>query len=131
MSDFIYNIKDTTAMYLSLHSYSQLILTPWGWTKDLPDDYPDLEKRGLHAKAAIKANSGKIYNVGSSTRVLCMFFDEFLKMNPKICNLIPEIQILLRGVVMIGPIRWVLNMPTPLSSETQAIRDSCFQKKKS
>ena len=26
-------------MYNNVHSYSQLILLPWGWTYDTPDDY--------------------------------------------------------------------------------------------
>ncbi|KAI1285365.1 Carboxypeptidase B [Halotydeus destructor] len=57
-------------MYLSFHSYSQLVLTPWGWTEDLPEAYPDLERRGLDAAAALAVRYATEYKVGSSTRVL-------------------------------------------------------------
>jgi len=29
-------------IYLAIHSYSQVWLTPWGWTSDLPPNYSDL-----------------------------------------------------------------------------------------
>lgn len=46
MAEYIMRIKDRTAMFLSFHSYSQLVLTPWGWTEDLPEAYADMERRG-------------------------------------------------------------------------------------
>jgi murein tripeptide amidase MpaA len=70
MSDYIMRIKDRTAMYLSLHSYSQLVLTPWGYTKELPPAYPDMEKRALSGTKALAAKYGTAYRVGSSTNVL-------------------------------------------------------------
>lgn len=57
-------------MYLSLHSYSQLFLTPWGWTKELPKDYPDMERAAKSAAQALNSKFGTNYTVGSSTNVL-------------------------------------------------------------
>lgn len=70
MSDYILSVKDRVLMYLSLHSYSQLILTPWGWTKDLPKDYPDMERVAKSAAQALNSKYGTNYTVGSSTNVL-------------------------------------------------------------
>jgi len=70
MSDYILKHKNRIVAYITLHSYSQLILTPWGWTKDLPDAYTDMEKVALSAARALKSLYGTEYTVGSSTRVL-------------------------------------------------------------
>lgn len=42
--DAILSIAERTKVYLSYHSYSQVWLTPWGYTVDLPEDYPLLVK---------------------------------------------------------------------------------------
>lgn len=59
MSNYILSVKERMAMYLSLHSYSQLFLTPWGWTKDLPKEYPDMERVAKSAAAALKSKYGE------------------------------------------------------------------------
>lgn len=41
VSDFIDMHKDTIKAFIDFHSYSQLWMTPWGYTKDLPADYAD------------------------------------------------------------------------------------------
>ena len=38
IADFLYSHKDSIKLYLSLHSYSQLWLTPWGYTDQPPND---------------------------------------------------------------------------------------------
>jgi len=68
MSDYILKNKDKIFAYISLHSYSQLILTPWGWTKDLPKDYSDMKRVALSAARALKSIHGTEYTVSSSTR---------------------------------------------------------------
>ncbi|KAI1285167.1 Carboxypeptidase B [Halotydeus destructor] len=42
VAEFIMRKKDTLKLYLAVHSYSQLWLTPWGYTDALPDNYRDL-----------------------------------------------------------------------------------------
>ena len=37
--DYLAAMKGQFIMFNTLHSYSQLILLPWSWTKDAPDDY--------------------------------------------------------------------------------------------
>lgn len=41
VADFISMHKCTIKAFIDFHSYSQLWMTPWGYTKDLPADYTD------------------------------------------------------------------------------------------
>ncbi|KAG8226503.1 hypothetical protein J437_LFUL007385 [Ladona fulva] len=52
--------------YITLHSYGQYILYPWGYSSDLPDDWRDLDKLGNEINDAIAAVRGTTYDVGSS-----------------------------------------------------------------
>merc|ERR1712107_698563 len=40
--DYLLQRKGDWIFYNSIHSYSQLILLPWGWSNTLPDDYQEL-----------------------------------------------------------------------------------------
>ena len=42
VSDFINSHKGTIKAFIDFHSFSQLWMTPWGYTKDLPTDYTQL-----------------------------------------------------------------------------------------
>lgn len=58
-------------LYTALHSYSQLILFPWGFSaKKVPEDYADLESVARKASIEIKKTHGKQYRYGSSSNVL-------------------------------------------------------------
>ncbi|XP_055856253.1 zinc carboxypeptidase-like [Episyrphus balteatus] len=51
--------------YISLHSYSQLLMFPYGFTPDHVDNYDDLKAIGEKATKAIKETHGRIYKSGS------------------------------------------------------------------
>jgi len=55
------NIKS----YIALHSFSQLIMFPYGFTPDRVDNYNDLKAIGDKAAESIKQLTGKIYKSGS------------------------------------------------------------------
>ncbi|XP_074598066.1 carboxypeptidase B-like [Brevipalpus obovatus] len=57
-------------VYLTLHSYSQLVLSPWGWTEDLPQDYLELYRVAQLASQSMQKLYGTQYNYGATTRVL-------------------------------------------------------------
>jgi len=42
VANFIHGRRTDIKMYLTLHSYSQLWLTPWGYTADEPNDNDDM-----------------------------------------------------------------------------------------
>jgi len=62
--DFLWEHKDNIKFYNTLHSYSQLVLLPWGWGYEQPDNIDDLEEVGLLGADALKAVHGKTYEVG-------------------------------------------------------------------
>ncbi|VUC29353.1 unnamed protein product [Clonostachys rosea] len=59
--------------YIDWHSYSQLILTPWGWScapEDLPATLPRMREVGEGVAKAILAVDGKEFIVGPACEVL-------------------------------------------------------------
>jgi len=56
--------------YLTIHSYGQMWLYPWGYTSALPADEPDLRNAANTACNALLSKYGTIYRIGSSTNVL-------------------------------------------------------------
>lgn len=65
LSDFLTLNRDKIDVFISLHSYSQLIMFPYGHTEERVDNYEDLKAIGEKAREAIKARHGKDYGVGS------------------------------------------------------------------
>ncbi|KAI9578870.1 zinc carboxypeptidase A 1 [Glossina fuscipes] len=57
--------KEQIRTYIALHSYSQMIMFPYGYSKELAPNYDDLKELGQRASVAIKELSGKIYTSGS------------------------------------------------------------------
>lgn len=56
--------------YIALHSYSQLVMFPYGHTEDPISNYEDHKKIVEKAKIAIEATHGRIYNVGSKNETI-------------------------------------------------------------
>lgn len=69
--DFLLANKDQIKFYNNIHSYSQLILLPWGWGYDLPDNIDDLTRLANLGHDALKAVHGKEYEVGC---IPCMLY---------------------------------------------------------
>jgi len=71
VSNYILQRKGDWIFYNSIHSYSQLVLLPWGFTNDLPDDYQELKTLADKGADALKAVHGKTYEVGC---IPCMLY---------------------------------------------------------
>ncbi|KAM4626803.1 carboxypeptidase O [Discoglossus pictus] len=56
--------------FLTIHSYSQFILTPYGYTKDQPNNYNETFKLAEMAAAAVKKKHGMVYTVGTFADLL-------------------------------------------------------------
>lgn len=59
VSEYIKSISDRCYAYISFHSYSQLLLFPYGHTRDHLENYDDLVKKNFnilkqHRKSFIK-----------------------------------------------------------------------------
>ncbi|KAK0076488.1 hypothetical protein PV326_010731, partial [Microctonus aethiopoides] len=70
LRDFVLANSNTIKVYLTLHSYGQYLLHPWGYTSDLPENEPVLRNVGEAAAKALAAKFGTKYVVGSSTNIL-------------------------------------------------------------
>lgn len=70
LRDVVMNISSTCKFYLTLHSYGNFLLYPWGWTSDLPENWKDLHEIAEAGANAIKQATGTKYTIGSSTNVL-------------------------------------------------------------
>ncbi|XP_011632281.1 zinc carboxypeptidase-like [Pogonomyrmex barbatus] len=65
MSEYIESISDKFYTYISFHSYSQLLMYPYGYTKEHLDNHEDLHAIGLKSVAALKHRYGTDYRVGN------------------------------------------------------------------
>lgn len=70
VSSFIEANKKSIVCYLTMHSYGQLILLPYGYTKNKSSNYDELFQVGQKAANALKAKHGTNYKVGSSADIL-------------------------------------------------------------
>merc|ERR1719391_377088 len=69
--DFILSKKGEWVFYNTLHSYSQLILLPWGYGLPVPDDYDELYALASKGSDALTATHGESYMVGC---IPCMLY---------------------------------------------------------
>ncbi|XP_030376752.1 zinc carboxypeptidase A 1-like [Scaptodrosophila lebanonensis] len=65
LSKYIGSIKDRINLYISLHAYSQLLLYPYGYTNELPDNAADYKKVFDAAIGAISKRYGTNYTGGN------------------------------------------------------------------
>ncbi|KAF7664153.1 hypothetical protein LDENG_00187290 [Lucifuga dentata] len=70
VTDFIGNRSDDFLCFLTIHSYSQLLLVPYGHPNVAAPNYDELMEVGLAAAEAIKKVHRKEYIVGTSPDVL-------------------------------------------------------------
>jgi hypothetical protein len=70
VSDYIMANREVIKSYFDVHSYSQIVLLPWGDTYDHPDDYDELFELGNLLADTIEARYGTRYVVGSVPDVL-------------------------------------------------------------
>ncbi|CAH1795225.1 unnamed protein product [Owenia fusiformis] len=59
-------------LYLNIHSYTQLWLTPWGYNPNerYPADYAEIERVGIAAMDALEAVNGRSFVVGTPPDIL-------------------------------------------------------------
>ncbi|GAB0095239.1 Zinc carboxypeptidase A 1 [Sergentomyia squamirostris] len=64
ISNYITNLKDKIHLYLSFHSFSQLIIFPYGHTAEPVENHKDLQEIGNEAAKALAKRYGTKYVVG-------------------------------------------------------------------
>lgn len=65
LSKYVTSIKKELKAYLAFHSYSQLILFPYGYTNEHAPNHDDLQRIGDKAKQALAKRYGTAYTVGN------------------------------------------------------------------
>ncbi|XP_037034515.1 carboxypeptidase B-like isoform X2 [Bradysia coprophila] len=70
LRDLMHSIRGECKFYLTLHSYGQYLLYPWGYTESLPATWKDIDDVAKAGAKAIRRATGSRYTVGSSTNVL-------------------------------------------------------------
>ncbi|KAL6261581.1 hypothetical protein P5V15_006667 [Pogonomyrmex californicus] len=70
MSEYIRSISKNIYAYIAFHSYSQLLMTPYGHTEEHLDNYNDLKAIGLKSVAALKKRYGTQYQVGNIAEII-------------------------------------------------------------
>ncbi|XP_068103458.1 carboxypeptidase O [Hyperolius riggenbachi] len=68
--DFVESRKSDIICYLTMHSYSQYILTAYGYTRDLPESYNTTIMAAQMAASELKKKYGTVYKVGSFAHLL-------------------------------------------------------------
>ncbi|XP_033755428.1 carboxypeptidase B-like [Pecten maximus] len=64
------NLDENFLSYLTIHSYGQMWLYPWGYKAEYPDDVVNLSLAAKYATAALKSVIGTDYVEGTSTEIL-------------------------------------------------------------
>ncbi|CAG0881523.1 unnamed protein product [Cyprideis torosa] len=62
------NSDGSVLIYITVHSYSQVVVSPWSWTAERPDDFDELERVGLRTIEAISDVYGTYYEFSQSTQ---------------------------------------------------------------
>ncbi|CAF3975355.1 unnamed protein product, partial [Rotaria sp. Silwood1] len=65
VAQFISNHNDTIVNYINFHSYSQLWMSPWGYTTILPSDFKLQDDGSIKAVNAIATIHGTQYQHGA------------------------------------------------------------------
>lgn len=70
VADYIQANGKDMKIFIDFHSFSELWMTPWGWTKDLPTDYQEQNAAAKVAVDALKAVHGTSYEHGSIANII-------------------------------------------------------------
>ncbi|XP_073836268.1 carboxypeptidase B1 [Musca autumnalis] len=69
LGQMLHKLAPKLLFFLSLHSYAQCIMYPWGHSKSLPQNYKLMESVAMAARNAIKSYNGRYYRVGSISNI--------------------------------------------------------------
>lgn len=72
LSEYLKTIPQLTG-YFAFHAYGQMMMTPFGWTKNLLGNYQELYEIGQKGVAALTAKYNTQYKLGSIANVICKF----------------------------------------------------------
>ncbi|XP_041376834.1 carboxypeptidase B-like [Gigantopelta aegis] len=65
VAEYIQEIKEPVRGFIDFHSFSQLWMTPWGYTHDQPKDFKQQDQSSVSAVKALESVSGTSYEHGT------------------------------------------------------------------
>lgn len=68
--DLLVGKNDTVKFYLSLHSYGRMLLYPWGYKKDLPRKWRNMDAVARAGASAMQRSHRVDYRIGGAAKVL-------------------------------------------------------------
>lgn len=68
--DIMKSLKGNCKFFLTLHSYGNYLLYPWGYTNDLPVNWKDMDEVAQVGAEAMNRATGVNYTVGSTSITL-------------------------------------------------------------
>lgn len=75
--DIMQGLKANCKFFLTLHSYGNYLLYPWGFSKDLPENWKDMEEVAQAGAQAMRNATGVNYTVGSTSNTLYLASGNF------------------------------------------------------
>jgi len=70
VANYLSSNRNRLAGYMDIHAYSQLWMTPWGYTKTYPKDYREMMRVANAAVGALKNVYGTYYRAGTSSNII-------------------------------------------------------------
>ncbi|KAK3591371.1 hypothetical protein CHS0354_040333 [Potamilus streckersoni] len=70
VADYIMTQTKNITGFIDFHSYSQLWMTPWGYTKELPPDFKQQDEGAMETCAALQRVNGTKYEHGSIANII-------------------------------------------------------------
>lgn len=70
VKNFFDSYRGRIKLFIDLHSYGNLLMYPWGYTSDPPEDAEELQSLGDRVNDAIHAVRGTNYTVGTARSIL-------------------------------------------------------------
>jgi len=70
LQSYLCGLGEDLKGYINFHSYSQLWMSPWGYTDELPPDYTQQNDLSKAAVTAIKNTHGMVYDYGTISNII-------------------------------------------------------------
>lgn len=73
LAEFVASVKDEVKLYLSMHSAINMIMSPWGYTGEVPSNHNDFMDMLTAAHDRLHATHGMTYKIGNLFDTICKY----------------------------------------------------------
>ncbi|XP_045029724.1 carboxypeptidase A1-like, partial [Daphnia magna] len=101
-----------------MHSYSQMFLSPYGYTTDLPAEYPEMFRAMEIAVNALTSTYGTPYTYGNTAVTICKFITFSLRFHHRPAG---KLRALLPSCYRHRELQWHLVTPRIITTRTKGL----------